>query len=1200
MEREEQANTPEGTASKSKNPAKDPALADAWRLYFLAWLDALEKLDILVLELRHLQHTCIFSLRAPVLQEVLRREEVILDPTAGENPDELFAELTRGGNSQSDPLSLARRVSQELVPLFPDPLEQPQDPPAVGEGDEPSAPPMAEVRELLRAIWLQGLWSDASKDLYQVLQSAQELKRQIICDRLVLFLDGYRRLGLADKRRRFNDQERFPDLLMARMAVLARSHEYLGRIGDLQQRLGQHLESTPAQYPRPSVHRRRMQGVYTQYLARRVSYLRLSMNLLLAHLRGAEEHLAVPKILHRWEHSHTSRQAVFMDEVGAAESDPTWGSHETDPRVEFVQTGFWMLDKPDNQPTLAHEVAHHAIRQHYDNLMPAVLGAAGNDHFAALIRDLQKVLKAYDLTGKAAPPQPVQELVNPLEIACDLLASAVKGVSYLYAFFLEAMGWGLEHAMVDEHGYLPHLSVRLELREDYNAPRVRNHRDWYLRGRVIVQWLRATSTDAESKSPTSPGANTIDSGILTAVEHVLEALSQRLAERCDHSRDQSHLYWQDVAKELCRRIDRSSAAREVKAWRESRRSDQYQGATRRRGFPRESQRLPFPVRRFLLRVLHTHKAQLYGKPATSHYGDWSGDIDRVLDRCPASWKEDRSLAESGNQLFLHVFDIPWQCAWIRAGDFRELRCKPHPDLGLEALADRTLADLYTEINRNTSLGRRLFFAAMEFDAFSSQSPCQRLRTLVREIRHLDLDDADRNSAVQAWLARATAALMSEQAVARRNSYQAIREIQKTQGECLAEFVRLLETYARPTAGEPQEPIQDCWSRWFRGKDSATNPSRGRELFHFLTLHAGAHHSDGGPRPSYEEYRARYTRLARYFDCCPEPSDASRSTPGGDLRMLLASRACVSGETRPNGEQRPSPLLSAYDPSLGIKPPAGVPSTPAAKAAESSTAKDAETLVATTGFYNALFLKPGVKHLCRCVLPRLRRGESGDTLSLPLFMRRESWIELSADAHPDTDLSNALCVLFLQLNRRFARLDFIDWLFSEGPRDEAGPLLSAADRVFLTDGWADVVLLLGAQGPTAERRRSDLFAIRGALGDHILVRRMETVFTRHVPPQAGFPTFISIRLDDTSPGRLSPRAVMNKLRAPQAGWQQQGWQPPRVFSLPGSTELTLLFEGPEAGIDDCLDYLRQAGVDHDLDRIMIQIGDEPDAHPHTPT
>ncbi|MEW8428795.1 MAG: hypothetical protein G8D61_03700, partial [gamma proteobacterium symbiont of Ctena orbiculata] len=213
--------------------------SNQWNLHFLSWLDAIEKLDILILEIRHFQHTCIYSLREPILQEILKKEEVLLDPIrSGEELAADFFSALSPGRSGIDHLITARSIASKFVHLFPSPIPIDKS-------------PYEQIVARLNQIWEEGLWSDSHKDLYLVLKSSQQLKRQIFADRITLFLEGYDALRFKHHpSQRKVDDEKLAELFLLRISVLSRSHSYLQRIGDLQQRLAQHLESAPAQYPR--------------------------------------------------------------------------------------------------------------------------------------------------------------------------------------------------------------------------------------------------------------------------------------------------------------------------------------------------------------------------------------------------------------------------------------------------------------------------------------------------------------------------------------------------------------------------------------------------------------------------------------------------------------------------------------------------------------------------------------------------------------------------------------------------------------------------------------------------------------------------------------------------------------------------------------------------------------------------------------
>ena len=57
---------------------KDPTREDMLALYFLSWHDVLERLDTIILEIRHIQKNIIHLLHAPYLYHALKYEQDFL------------------------------------------------------------------------------------------------------------------------------------------------------------------------------------------------------------------------------------------------------------------------------------------------------------------------------------------------------------------------------------------------------------------------------------------------------------------------------------------------------------------------------------------------------------------------------------------------------------------------------------------------------------------------------------------------------------------------------------------------------------------------------------------------------------------------------------------------------------------------------------------------------------------------------------------------------------------------------------------------------------------------------------------------------------------------------------------------------------------------------------------------------------------
>ena len=168
---------------------------NVWKVYFLGWLDALEKLDILVLELRHLQTTCIHQIRMPIMLELLRKEDELLtlskdDPTTGDFASALSL------ITSNDPLPEIKELINKWVPLFP-PISTKKS----EDAEDDLNVIKSQIAEAVSQCWHTGVWGDRRKDLYNFLTAAQRIKRQIFTDRLLLFIEGGRALGL------FSDKE---------------------------------------------------------------------------------------------------------------------------------------------------------------------------------------------------------------------------------------------------------------------------------------------------------------------------------------------------------------------------------------------------------------------------------------------------------------------------------------------------------------------------------------------------------------------------------------------------------------------------------------------------------------------------------------------------------------------------------------------------------------------------------------------------------------------------------------------------------------------------------------------------------------------------------------------------------------------------------------------------------------------------------
>lgn len=1042
--------------------AKNSSSAD--RVYILGWLDAIEKLDILILELRHLQSTCIYHLRLPDLIQVIRPEEGLLTPITENNGDkascwpidsqssdkenndkqeliwdEFIKQFSRG--DVHDPLSSIRRLVNKHIPLFPDPLSSPS-----------SSKDFDKLSNTINTIWEQSIWGDSRKDLYYVLKSAQHLKRQIFADRLLLFIDGAKKLGLLNPDS-ISDSISIngPEFWILRMAVLSRAQNYLERMADMQQRLAQHVETMPAEYPRQSIHRRREQGTYTQYLAHRVWHLRtdtkellkfLGCDLSFGDIEGNEK---PTMIFHRWTHNYSSRQGVHLDEV----SETTHGDYTpitSRKAIEVVQTNFWAMDRQENQPIICHEIAHHIVRKYYQNLQPQVLANAGDsDHFASLMRHLIHACKSFAIPFEPKSWEPETTLVNPIEIASDLLAASINANAYLLAFVLEAVGWGLEHTIVDQHGYLPHLSINLDLRADFVSSRASHLRDWYLRGRIIIAWLRHIEDQD----------NPLDRWLLDGVEELLTQINEFLDLTTRHPEDRSGFYWRALADRTEAIINELDTADVVKQWRKERRDDNYEYGEHL--LPQHYLRIPTPLRNLLARVLanNTVKRNKYCHAISKHddhcvstalqniFNDT--DITHNI-KTPKHLTEDKFIHEENNerQLFKHVFDIPWQCSLLRAEDFLKR------NLG-DSHQDR-LERLYYEVNNDTSLGRRLFFIAMEAHLNQIQPPCERLGIAIRLCKS-KLKDKN-NQVIEDWLKIAEASIYREHSV---SSEKDCKKILIEQNNALYKLIYIL------TGNNKEEWIQFFDDRW-----------QYEWIVNYLLI------SEDNKKASITK---REKKLIEKFTLISDWFEIEENS----VRMDMVSRIHAAGNVYASGVCHKSEVHQIH---IACRNPFY------------SIANNKRCQITTLGRYDILSINCDIKPLSRCVIPHLLNNDEKN-LIIPFFQRRETWIAVNFEKK--LNLSSDKCdfpkkplaVVYLQLNRRYYRLDFLSWL-SQGGRNDIG--LQAGDRVFLTHGWADIVIILDASdnrnilGNLEQNPLKAIYIMQQRLFNHFLVRRTELSLT----------------------------------------------------------------------------------------------------------
>ena len=156
-----------------------PKEVGASELYLLSWIDAIERLDILLLEARHLQTNIINDLREPALLLALRYEE-----------DYLWGERWEASLETQTPLYLARK----WIIGYPDRKNIIDNKDEIINGLVNNEPDQLNERAniknrialLIDSVWHKGGWGKEQRSNYYSLRAIQFLKREILRDKLEL------------------------------------------------------------------------------------------------------------------------------------------------------------------------------------------------------------------------------------------------------------------------------------------------------------------------------------------------------------------------------------------------------------------------------------------------------------------------------------------------------------------------------------------------------------------------------------------------------------------------------------------------------------------------------------------------------------------------------------------------------------------------------------------------------------------------------------------------------------------------------------------------------------------------------------------------------------------------------------------------------------------------------------------------------
>lgn len=503
-----------------------------------------------------------------------------------------------------------------------------------------------------------------------------------------------------------------------------------------------------------------------------------------------------------------------------------------------------------------------------------------------------------------------------------------------------------------------------------------------------------------------------------------------------------------------------------------------------------------------------------------------------------------------SQLFCHVTAIPWQASIMRAQDFFFRTHSNETDADFPNM----VWDLYQEINTNTPLGRRLYALAIEIQMHITQSPIfapQDILHLLGAEKELQEEDKHFHKIIKeargaCGVDELTKKLSDLRDIAWKNKPPfGFQKNPSGNSEQLSAMEKELDDLAQEIGGlsfgvqnqyQFGPGAENGKPKWTLNKNS---------LIEFL-------------RPRFwrdkQQQHIGYQCLHRFNMGTPDNPQIS---------FHLVYRCSSAGFSQKNASSRGRRFISTK---IGNK-------------------VNKELHIGTLGRYSSLVMRLDEKPLCRCTLPDGNRNQpSGmDAPMSPLFMHRETWIELKLDGYDRTDNGieyenmEPVVILYVRLHFPHQRMDFINWLNTE-VNDNTIDLLRA--RVYLTDGWADLAILISTHpsdsNDTKYKLVEQIFGLKDWILNNFMCAKTETVFTDYALELVSTPgTYkqyslrISLILKNPKRRRNVPGKVVDILhqikKTNDKATNGIDLSDMCIFTVPGRTDIEIYFMEIPQGI-----------------------------------
>ena len=449
-------------------------------LTFQLFADSMERYDLLLLEIRHLQTNLVNAMRFADLNAALRFEESFIFGAAecfvgasGNTRDTTsrgWSEIFADPRLDLSPDKLPR-LAEAFVPVLPTTDEET----GADGGIENSDRRFDEFASIIDVhhAWRQVLgpasrelrrrrltnrWDDTFDLNYAIFITLQALKRNIVLDKLHVAWFGVRAFVKPQLVPQLDSvpgmdpgAQRRAEFTIIRGASLYNLTNHVKRLANLQAQFESTLDVGSQENHRPITGRRREQGIYNFMLGERASSMFIEMSLLTAELLDSKHRKdlfgKMPVLLHHWSHEYSSRNETLISFSRSLqnERDRNGGTGEADRRATrpsvasfSINTSFWMPDRPDLQPVIAHEAAHCVLIE----LFGEFNDPSDRATYDGPLFDMWRALLTTDRAIRGSSISDKERLYEMREIVADLMGATITGPAYLFALYQKLTGWG--------------------------------------------------------------------------------------------------------------------------------------------------------------------------------------------------------------------------------------------------------------------------------------------------------------------------------------------------------------------------------------------------------------------------------------------------------------------------------------------------------------------------------------------------------------------------------------------------------------------------------------------------------------------------------------------------------------------------------------------------------------------------------------